>query len=83
MQNELELHKDGSFLSVNILLSNPSDFEGGGTFFNDNTISSLEQGDVLVHSGNVMHSGVKIQKGTRYILVAFVSIIVNLKSECF
>ena len=83
MQNELELHKDGSFLSVNILLSDPSDFEGGGTFFNDNTISSLEQGDVLVHSGNIMHSGVKIKKGTRYILVAFVSIIVNLKSDCF
>jgi hypothetical protein len=81
MQNELELHNDGSFLSINILLSNSSDFEGGGTFFNDNTVTNLEQGDVLVHSGQVKHSGVKITKGTRYILVAFVSLIVNLKSD--
>lgn len=81
MQNELELHNDGSFLSINILLSNPSDFEGGGTFFNDNTITYLEQGDVLVHSGQVKHSGVKITKGTRYVLVAFASLIVNLNSD--
>lgn len=77
MQNELEIHNDGSFLSTNILLSSPNDFEGGGTYFADGTTTLLEQGDLLVHSGQIKHSGVKITKGTRYILVAFVSVIVN------
>jgi hypothetical protein len=77
-QNKLDLHQDGSFLSINILLSDPKDFEGGGTYFNDGLTAFLEQGDLLVHSGRVEHSGLPITKGTRYILVAFVNIEVKL-----
>lgn len=76
-QNELELHTDGSFLSANILLSDPKDFEGGGTYFNDGTTTFLEQGDVLIHSGQIKHSGLKITNGIRYILVVFISL--NIK----
>lgn len=79
-QNKLDLHQDGSFLSINILLSNPKDFEGGGTYFNDGLTAFLEQGDLLVHSGKVEHSGLPITKGTRYILVSFVNIEVKLNN---
>lgn len=80
MQNSLELHSDNSFLSINILLSDPKDFEGGGTYFNDGLTVFLEQGDLLVHSGKVKHAGLPVTKGIRYIMVAFVIIDVKLNN---
>ncbi len=80
MQNKLDLHHDGSFLSINILLSDAKDFEGGGTYFDDGLTMFLEQGDLLVHSGKVKHAGLPITKGTRYIMVAFVEINVKLNN---
>jgi hypothetical protein len=79
-QNKLDLHHDGSFLSINLLLSDPADFEGGGTYFNDGLTTFLDQGDLLVHSGKVEHSGLPITKGTRYIMVSFVNIEVKLNN---
>jgi len=81
MQNSLELHQDGSFFSINILLSDPNDFEGSGTYFNDGITCYLNQGDLLVHSGKVKHSGLAITKGNRYILVAFVNILIKLDKD--
>jgi nuclear transport factor 2 (NTF2) superfamily protein len=76
LQNELELHKDGSIISLNISLSESTDYEGGGTLFSDGIHYTLEQGDMLVHCGKVKHAGMKITKGNRYLLVAFIDIIV-------
>lgn len=73
-QNKLEIHTDGSFITFSIMLSSSKDYEGGGTEFNDGIQTFLEQGDILVHSGYVKHSGLEITKGTRYILVGFTSI---------
>jgi len=76
-QNKLETHTDGSFLTFSIMLSSSKDYEGGGTEFNDGIKVFLEQGDVLVHSGYVKHSGLEVTKGKRYILVAFTEININ------
>jgi hypothetical protein len=73
-QSNLELHTDYSEISVNILLSDPKDFEGGGTYFEDEITTFLEKGDVLIHGGQTKHSGLEITKGKRYILVAFIHI---------
>jgi hypothetical protein len=73
-QNKLETHTDGSFITFSIMLSSSKDYEGGGTEFNDGIQMFLEQGDILVHSGYVKHSGLEITKGSRYILVGFTSI---------
>ena len=73
-QNYLELHQDGSFMSFNILLSNNSDFEGGGTYFDDGLTSKTEQGDLLIHSSKIKHGGNPITKGKRYLLVGFVNL---------
>lgn len=79
-QNKLEIHTDGSFITFSIMLSSSKDYEGGGTEFNDGIQMFLEQGDVLIHSGYVKHSGLEVTKGTRYILVGFTSIIINEKN---
>ena len=73
-QNELSPHKDGSFISFNILLNETNEFEGGGTYFEDGLTSYSEQGDVLLHSGLINHSGLPITYGKRYLLVGFVDI---------
>ncbi|QDZ22432.1 Fe2OG dioxygenase domain-containing protein [Chloropicon primus] len=72
-QAGLELHRDGSILSFNILLNPETGFEGGGTYFKhtDRTVE-ISQGDCVVHSGTVLHAGRKITKGKRFILVGFV-----------
>ena len=73
-QNHLGMHRDGSFISFGLLLSDVCDFEGGGTYFDDGITSNLERGDILIHSGLIKHSGLPISKGTRYVLVGFVNV---------
>ena len=73
-QNYLDMHRDGSFLSFNILLSDAADFEGGGTYFDDGLTAYLEQGDILIHSSKIKHAGLPITKGTRYLLVGFLNL---------
>jgi hypothetical protein len=80
-QNFLELHKDGTFLSFNILLSNNIDFEGGGTYFDDGLIMKGEQGDLILHNSKMKHSGLPITKGTRYLLVGFAVVNMDLNMK--
>jgi hypothetical protein len=74
LQTELELHSDGSILSCNISLSDKSEYEGGGTLFPDGIHYLLDQGDMLIHCGKIKHTGIKVTKGNRYILVAFLDL---------
>jgi hypothetical protein len=73
-QDHLEMHTDGSSITVNILLSDPTNFVGGGTYFEDGITVTLEQGDMIMHSGKTRHSGLKITEGKRYLLVFFIEI---------
>ena len=73
-QSYLELHADTSCISVNILLSDVSEFKGGGTFFEDNLTISLNQGDMLIHSSKTKHSGLQITSGKRYVLIFFIDL---------
>lgn len=73
-QNHLEMHCDGSFISFNILLNSTSDFEGGGTYFDDGLIMKQEQGQIIIHSSKIKHAGLPITKGLRYLLVGFINI---------
>jgi hypothetical protein len=74
LQNHLIMHKDKSVITVNTLLSDPSEFEGGGTYFDDDITTYLEKGDSIIHGGNTKHSGLEITKGKRYVLVTFIQI---------
>lgn len=76
-QKELQSHSDGSTFSFNILLNEPSDFEGGGTRFEKSgKVVHVKRGAALGHSGHVEHSGVAISAGERYLLVGFVGCVV-------
>lgn len=72
-QRELALHRDGSVLSMNVLLSSASEFQGGGTFFDHTKRTvSLEQGQAVVHCGRILHAGRRITAGRRILLVGFI-----------
>jgi hypothetical protein len=61
-------------ITVNVLLSDNNDFGGGGTYISaiDKTIK-LEQGEMLIHLGNLEHAGSDITFGVRRLLVAFLA----------
>jgi hypothetical protein len=72
-QTSLPVHTDGSSFSFNVLLSDPSSFGGGGTFFETcgRTVNP-SQGCALAHSGKIRHAGATITSGERYLLVGFI-----------
>eukprot|EP00035_Acanthoeca_spectabilis_P036267 m.38617 g.38617 ORF g.38617 m.38617 type:complete len:464 (+) comp7859_c0_seq1:166-1557(+) len=72
----LPLHRDSCTLSFNVQLSDPEDFRGGGTRLESLgvTIRPSRVGDVLLHSGQMLHGGECVSRGVRYILVGFVEV---------
>jgi hypothetical protein len=73
-QTYLDMHGDGSSLTINLLLNDKKEFEGGGTYFYDGLTTHLEKGDMLIHCGKSRHCGLEITKGKRYLLVIFINI---------
>lgn len=68
----VELHCDCCDITANLSLSRRNTYTGGGTFIAAmNKVVKLEQGEVLLHPGNLVHSGVPITAGTRYLMVTF------------
>lgn len=66
---------DGLGLSLNLLLSRPADFEGGGTYFEDGElVVSPQQGELVTHHGGLRHASVPTTAGLRYILVGFLRV---------
>lgn len=73
-QTFLEIHDDLCCLRVNILLSDITEFKGGGTLFEDGITMYLNQGDMIIHSGKSKHAGIEITEGKRYVLVFFINL---------
>jgi hypothetical protein len=78
-QTKLSNHTDDAMISFNILLNDG--FEGGGTRFWDRVwelpfahIQPTQAGQVLLHTATLNHEGVHVSKGTRTILVGFLSV---------
>lgn len=71
-QRELSVHRDGALMTFSLLLNDPSDFEGGGTYFEESgRVYRPAQGVAVMHSGKLRHGGFPITAGTRYVLVGF------------
>lgn len=72
-QYRLHPHRDGSTLSFNVLLSDPRDFDGGGTYVHwlgyslgmGSGQGSLQRGQALIHASKLMHEGFPITRGRR------------------
>lgn len=72
--SKLRTHKDNSDVSFILLISNPSDFEGGGTYFHaiDKAIY-LEQGEALIFNGQLVHEAIPITTGKRFVISGFIT----------
>ena len=76
---EFSAHEDGYQVTVNVLLSDPSSFEGGGTsFWPEGRAESggchahvqPEQGMAVVFNGEITHAGRAVVSGRRLLYVA-------------
>ena len=75
------LHRDLGLVSVNIMLNSKTEFEGGGTFFENQLLMEgsaeplkpIDVGYCLAHSASERHAGAGTTNGVRDILVIFVS----------
>jgi len=67
VNNIIAYHQDSSPFSFNIALND--NFDGGGThFLDENIYINNPVGSCLIFPGKKTHSGLKINKGTRYII---------------
>lgn len=67
-----KLHRDKSFASIIMAVSEPSSYKGGGTHFPfPNTTVRLKPGEVLVFMGDTLHCGKAITQGERHLYMAF------------
>jgi len=68
----VELHHDRCDVTANLALSRSDDYCGGGTYFPDTgSIVKLNYGECLLHPGSLVHGGMEVTKGTRYLMVTF------------
>jgi len=72
---ELGMHRDGLLLTVNIALNDLDEYTGGGTkipaLSEKDPVLRLPKGHALIHPGDILHGGMPITSGTRYVLVLF------------
>jgi hypothetical protein len=87
--DRLGAHRDGSIVSFTVLLSPPSQFDGGGTFFDalaelppdtspvlhpNGVIRPPDAGYAVLHSGKLLHGADVVTHGQRTVLVGFVDV---------
>jgi len=68
----IEMHYDGCDITWSAMMSRSDEYEGGGTYFRclKKTVK-LQQGQVLIHPGELYHKGCEITMGVRTLLVCF------------
>ena len=72
--SKLRTHKDNSDISFILLISDPSEFQGGGTFFHAiNKTIYLEQGEALIFNGQLVHEAIPITTGKRFVISGFIT----------
>lgn len=78
-QTELPTHADQGQLSFTIMLNDPSEYEGGGTWFPElnRSLDGAAAGHVVLFPSKVQHGGRSISKGVRYIVVLFCGVDAN------
>ena len=72
----LPTHCDQSLLSYTIALNEPTEYEGGGTFFRalGAALDAPHAGHAVLFPGRLEHAGQPITRGTRYIIVLFMGL---------
>ncbi|KAG0167365.1 hypothetical protein DFQ28_005315 [Apophysomyces sp. BC1034] len=81
-QAGLGMHTDGCLMSFNILVNPSSEFNGGGTYFaSTDDVVHIQQGDCVFHNAKIMHRGMPISQGQRFILVGFVDTVDTIEKD--
>jgi len=73
-QRSLPTHQDDSHLSLTIALNETSEYDGGGTSFEDLDGEGFvrpEKGCVVAFPGELRHGGRAVTRGVRYIIAVF------------
>ena len=72
-QAGLPVHCDQSLLSYTIALNDPTEYEGGGTWFRalGRALDAPAAGHAIVFPGRLEHAGRPISRGRRYVIVLF------------
>ncbi|CAM9153870.1 unnamed protein product, partial [Phaeothamnion confervicola] len=71
-QNSLPLHTDQSDVSLTVALNGRSEYDGGGTWFEElGRAVCPEEGHIAVFPGHLFHGGHSITSGRRYIIAVF------------
>ena len=73
-QRSLPTHQDDSHLSLTIALNETSEYDGGGTSFEDlggEGFVRPEKGCVVAFPGELRHGGRAVTRGVRYIIAVF------------
>mmetsp|Transcript_29097 Transcript_29097/g.78768 ORF Transcript_29097/g.78768 Transcript_29097/m.78768 type:complete len:516 (+) Transcript_29097:221-1768(+) len=66
------IHRDASLVTLNVALSSPDDYDGGGTYIQAlDEILTIDRGHLLCHAGSAMHAGNAITRGERWVFVLF------------
>lgn len=66
------VHRDAALFTVNVPLSAPDSFEGGGTWFEaGRRVAKLARGHALAHASDERHAGHRLRSGERWVLVLF------------
>ncbi|CAM9739300.1 unnamed protein product [Discosporangium mesarthrocarpum] len=76
-QRSLDSHVDSGHLSFDIMLTtNGTDFRGGGVHYKalGETLSP-PKGSVIIHPAKLVHAGVEITEGWRYVVVGFTRVV--------
>ena len=73
-QQHLGPHRDGSTWTFSMGLNSRAEYEGGGTRLLEHGLGTFHSSPttVLMHSGQILHEGLRISRGRRYLLVGFV-----------
>jgi superkiller protein 3 len=73
-----DMHMDSSLLSFTILLNDPQEFEGGGTFYESlgthGEVIHMQKGEVCFRPAGLRHRGQPITRGQRYVIGGFVTV---------
>jgi len=75
-QRELKPHHDTSTYTINVAMNPTNEYEGGGCRFTryNCSVTDTKMGWLIMHPGKLthQHEGLRIHKGTRYIMVSFI-----------